>query len=156
MLHVPDTGPGKRVTGAGARTDGREASRQSSEVGAVCRKAARTVLCGGRPVMGVPTAIPTLLGAFLDVATQLRPATDVETQTLSVPMRLHRFGREIRMLIDGANPFAITKPDARLIKLLIRAHRLNAALVCWAIFQYRNAADVALAGGHAAIAPNAA
>ena len=57
MLHVPDTGPGKRVTGAGARTDGREASRQSSEVGAVCRKAARTVLCGGRPVMGIPTAI---------------------------------------------------------------------------------------------------
>jgi hypothetical protein len=44
MPHVPDTGPGKRVTGAGARTDGREASRQSSEVGAVCRKAARTVL----------------------------------------------------------------------------------------------------------------
>src|SRR5580704_8597692 len=34
-----------------------EASRQTSEVGAVCRKAARTVLCGGRPVMGVPTAI---------------------------------------------------------------------------------------------------
>jgi hypothetical protein len=57
MLHVPDKGPGKRVPGAGARTEGREASRQSSEVGAVCRKAARTVLCGGRPVMGVPTAI---------------------------------------------------------------------------------------------------
>src|SRR6202035_1392478 len=34
-----------------------EASRQTSEVGAVCRKAARTVLCGGRPVMDVPTAI---------------------------------------------------------------------------------------------------
>src|SRR5580693_5332299 len=34
-----------------------EASRQTSEVGAVCRKAARTVLCGGRPVMGVPAAI---------------------------------------------------------------------------------------------------
>ena len=57
MLHVPDTEPGNRVRGAGARADGREASRQSSEVGAVCRKAARTVLCGGRPVMGVPTAI---------------------------------------------------------------------------------------------------
>src|SRR5690242_4264575 len=57
MPRVPDTGPGKRVTGAGARTDGREASRQTSEVGAVCRKAARTDLCGGRPVMGVPTAI---------------------------------------------------------------------------------------------------
>src|ERR1700738_3908051 len=57
MPHGPDTGPEKRVTGAGARTEGREASRQTSEVGAVCRKAARTVLCGGRPVMGVPTAI---------------------------------------------------------------------------------------------------
>src|SRR6201997_4407485 len=57
MPHVPDTGPGKRVTGTGARTDGREASRQTSEVGAVCRKAARTDLCGGRPVMDVPTAI---------------------------------------------------------------------------------------------------
>jgi site-specific DNA recombinase len=32
------------------------------------------------------------------------------------------------MLIDGADPFAIVKPDARLIKLLIRAHRFNAAL----------------------------
>src|SRR6202022_2124188 len=57
MRRVPDTGPGKRVTGGGAGTEGREASRQTSEVGAVCGKAARTVLCGGRPVMGVPTAI---------------------------------------------------------------------------------------------------
>ena len=57
MPHVPDTVPGKRVTGAGARTEGREASRQTSEVGAVCGQAARTVLCGGRSVMGVPTAI---------------------------------------------------------------------------------------------------
>jgi hypothetical protein len=62
MLHVPDTVPGKRVTGDGARTEGREASRQTSEVGAVCGQAARTVLCGGRPVMGVPTAIATLGG----------------------------------------------------------------------------------------------
>src|SRR5262249_35553832 len=30
--------------------------RQPPEVGAVCGKAARTVLCGGRSVMGVPTA----------------------------------------------------------------------------------------------------
>ena len=67
MLHVPDTGPGKRVTGAGARTDGREASRQSSEVGAVCRKAARTVLCGGRPVMGVPTAIGAKAADFRSI-----------------------------------------------------------------------------------------
>src|SRR4051795_12618130 len=31
--------------------------RQTPKVGAVCGKAARTVLCGGRSVMGVPTAI---------------------------------------------------------------------------------------------------
>ena len=34
------------------------ASRQTSEVGAVCGKAARTVLCGGRSVMDVPNRDP--------------------------------------------------------------------------------------------------
>ena len=33
------------------------------------------------------------------------------------------------MRIDGTDPFATAKPDARLIKLLIRARRFNAALV---------------------------
>ena len=33
------------------------------------------------------------------------------------------------MRIDGTDPFATAKPDARLIKLLIRAHRLNATLL---------------------------
>ena len=33
------------------------------------------------------------------------------------------------MLIDRTDPLAIPKPDARLIKLLIRAHRFNATLV---------------------------
>ena len=32
------------------------------------------------------------------------------------------------MLIDRADPFATAKPDARLVKLLIRAHRFNATL----------------------------
>ena len=32
------------------------------------------------------------------------------------------------MLIDGAASFATAKPDARLIKLLMRAHRFNATL----------------------------
>src|SRR5450631_3511176 len=32
-------------------------SRQTPKVGAVCGNSARTVLCGGRSVMGVPTAI---------------------------------------------------------------------------------------------------
>ena len=33
------------------------------------------------------------------------------------------------MRIDSSDPFATAKPDARLIKLLIRAGRFNAALV---------------------------
>ena len=72
---------------------------------------------------------PTRLGALIDVSAASSPsATDDETQTLSVPVRLARCGREIRMLIDGTEPFAIAKPDMRLIKLLIRARRFNAAL----------------------------
>jgi hypothetical protein len=72
---------------------------------------------------------PTRLGMLLDVAARpLSSATD-ETQILSVPIELRRFGREIKMLIDGADSLATAKPDARLIKLLIRAHRFNATLV---------------------------
>ena len=37
----------------------RHVRRQTPEVGAVCGKAARTDLCGGRSAMGVPTAIRT-------------------------------------------------------------------------------------------------
>ena len=47
---------------------------------------------------------------------------------LSVPVRLRRAGREIRMVIDGTDPFATAKPNARLVKLLLRARRFNAAL----------------------------
>ena len=46
---------------------------------------------------------------------------------LSVPVRLRRAGREIRMVIEGTDPLA-AKPDARLIKLLLRARRFNATL----------------------------
>ena len=53
---------------------------------------------------------PTRLGALLDVAAPLPSATDDETQILSVPMRLRRSGREIKMLIDGADPFAQRNP----------------------------------------------
>jgi hypothetical protein len=73
---------------------------------------------------------PTRLAALLDVAaTPLPSATDDEIQILSIPVRLRRSGREITMRIDGTAPFAPAKPDARLIKLLIRAHRFNATLV---------------------------
>ena len=33
------------------------------------------------------------------------------------------------MVIDGTDPFATAKPDARLVKLLIKARRFNAALL---------------------------
>jgi hypothetical protein len=71
----------------------------------------------------------TRLAALLDVATPLPSASDDEPQILSEPIRLRRTGREITMRIDGTDPFATAKPDARLIKLLIRARRFNAALV---------------------------
>ena len=71
----------------------------------------------------------TRLGALLDVATPLPSAMDDETQILSVPIQLRRAGREITMRMDGTDPFATAKPDARLIKLLIRARRFNTALV---------------------------
>jgi hypothetical protein len=72
---------------------------------------------------------PTRLSTLLDIArTPLSSATE-ETQILSVPIKLRRVGREITMLIDGADPFVTAKPDARLIKLLIRARRFNATLV---------------------------
>ena len=72
---------------------------------------------------------PTRLGALLHIpATPLSSATD-ETQILSVPVRLRRCGHEIKLLIEGIDPFATAKPDARLIKLLIKARRFNAALV---------------------------
>ena len=54
MPHVPDTVPGKRITGAGARTEGREASRQTSEVGAVMRASRTYGSMRGAPSNGRP------------------------------------------------------------------------------------------------------
>src|SRR5216684_8139545 len=42
----------------------RQVRRHPPKVGAVCGKAARTVLCGGRSAMSVPTAIVALLLAM--------------------------------------------------------------------------------------------
>ena len=73
---------------------------------------------------------PTRLAALLDIAaTPLASGSDDETQTLSVSIRLRRTGREITMRIEGTDPFATAKPDARLVKLLIRARRFNATLL---------------------------
>jgi site-specific DNA recombinase len=69
------------------------------------------------------------LGALFDgPAAPLVDEANDETRILSVPVRLRRSWREITMLIDRADPFSFAKPDARLIKLLIRAHRFNATL----------------------------
>jgi site-specific DNA recombinase len=71
---------------------------------------------------------PSRLSALLDAAaTPLQGATDDETELLSVPVRLRRAGREIRMVVDRTDPFD-AKLDARLIKLLLRARRFNATL----------------------------
>jgi hypothetical protein len=73
---------------------------------------------------------PTRLSTLLDIAATPSPSeTHDETQILSVPIKLHRCGRETKMLIEGTDPFATAKPDARLIKLLIRARQFNATLV---------------------------
>jgi len=72
---------------------------------------------------------PTRLGMLLDIAaTRMASATD-EAQILSLPIELRHSGREIKMLIEGTDPFATAKPDTRLIKLLIRARRFNTTLV---------------------------
>jgi site-specific DNA recombinase len=72
---------------------------------------------------------PLRLGALLDVAAApSQSVKDDEAEILSLPVRLHRAGREIRMVIDSTNPFAAAKPDARLIKLLLRARQFNATL----------------------------
>ncbi len=71
---------------------------------------------------------PLRLCALLDLpATPSQGVNDDEIELLPVPARLRRFGREIRMVINGTDSFA-AKPDARLIKLLLRARRFNATL----------------------------
>jgi site-specific DNA recombinase len=73
---------------------------------------------------------PAQLSSLLDVsALPLPSVTGDEIQILSVPIRVRRAGKEIRMLIEGTNPFGAAAPDRRLIKLLVRAHRFNATLV---------------------------
>jgi hypothetical protein len=72
---------------------------------------------------------PPRLSALLDVAAApLESVSGDKTQILSIPVQ-RRAGRELRMLIDGTDPFVAAKPDGRLIKLLVRAHRFNATLV---------------------------
>src|SRR5438045_8383818 len=75
--HVPGAEPDKRVTGAGTHT---AICRHTPEVGAVCGKAARTVLCGGRAMKR--TSLP------LRYAPALQPTLDISPPALSGPLRL--------------------------------------------------------------------
>ena len=70
---------------------------------------------------------PIRLAALLDVAVT-PSATDDEIQILSMSVRLRRAGQAIKMWIKGTDPFATAKPDARLVKLLIRTRQFNATL----------------------------
>jgi site-specific DNA recombinase len=70
---------------------------------------------------------PTGLSALFDAA--VSPSLREDAVILSVVTRLRRAGMEISMLIEGTDPFAAVKPDARLIKLLVRARRFNTTLV---------------------------
>jgi site-specific DNA recombinase len=72
---------------------------------------------------------PPRFSALLDGADTPSRGVNDETKILSVPVRLRRVGREIRMVIDGTDPLAAAKPDARLIRLLLKARRFNATLV---------------------------
>ena len=82
------------------------------------------------PIRSISILHPARLAALLDVAaTPLSSATDDEIQILAMSVRLRRAWRGIRMLIEETDPFATAKPDARLVKLLTRARRFNAALL---------------------------
>src|SRR6266481_6550361 len=59
----------------------RQVRRHSPEVGAVCGKAARTVLCGGRSVMGVTTAIAALAMTDKSTASQTSQAPSSKPTT---------------------------------------------------------------------------
>src|SRR5271170_2913167 len=73
--------------------------RQTSKVGAVCGKAARTDLCGGRVAIRVPTAIRLLAGTW-----------DVGPEPFSVAQGAWRFDLEqVRKL--ASKFFSITSPQ---------------------------------------------
>jgi nicotinamidase-related amidase len=78
-------------------------------------------------VFSLPIVLTTSLarcpnGRFIPEVVSLFPANTGRdrrrNQILSGPVRLRRAGREIRMVIDGTHPFAGSKPDARLLRLL--------------------------------------
>jgi DNA invertase Pin-like site-specific DNA recombinase len=65
---------------------------------------------------------------------QLPPASDAvdrsEWLSLGVPAQLRRTGMEVRLIVEGHDPYdSKTRPDPSLIKLIVRAHQLHDKLV---------------------------
>src|SRR6516164_9085296 len=84
-----------------------------------------TVLVNSSTKSGTPSVLATICAVTSGGSG--RPATCSARVSTSAGAR-----RSSAMLvtgIDGTDPFATAKPDARLIKLLIRARRFNTALV---------------------------
>ena len=100
MTHAPETEPGKRVTDAGARTDGRKALPSLSEVGAGCGKAARPVLGGGTGVTRFPTAIATSPSAL--VATKKKNPHDCAGRQ----WRLNNRQRTLALRLSDVAPYS--------------------------------------------------
>ena len=70
---------------------------------------------------------PLRLSALLDLPATPSQGVNDKVELLSVPVRLRRSGRDIRMVINRTDSFA-AKPDARLVRLLLRARRFNTTL----------------------------
>jgi DNA invertase Pin-like site-specific DNA recombinase len=69
-----------------------------------------------------------------DSHTRLPPAAEAADRehaiTLSIPARLKRTGMEVRMILDGADPYdAKPKPDPSLVKLIVKAHQMHENLL---------------------------
>jgi site-specific DNA recombinase len=71
-----------------------------------------------------------LRGGTFEPASSCDAAMRKPVTILSVPARLRRAGLEMKLVIDGLDPYAApTKPDPSLIKLIVRAHALRERLV---------------------------
>jgi hypothetical protein len=90
----------------------------------------RVGLCPDQVIIHLrPQRIVKFLEDRLGVA-DLDPAGDEPTTVLCHPVQLRRAGQEVRMAIDHTDPFAPpAKPDSRLIKAIVRAHRFNQRLM---------------------------
>ena len=86
----------------------RQTCRQLPKVGAVCGNAARTVLCGGRPVMGVPTAIRNVFETIvpLNGVEPLAWLTDVLERMVSGRTKAHELERLLPWAWKAERPTA--------------------------------------------------